>query len=152
MQLAVAYSAIANGGKLVTPHVGKALVSSDGSVHPLQFPAQRNLHLSPELLSEIRSGLYQASNAPNGTSYAVFHGFSPTVAGKTGTAEHPPHPPNAWFASWAPYDHPKLVVVALIDDGGHGGTSAAPAARMVYQAFFHPNQTIKKVVGSDNSR
>src|SRR5204862_5506025 len=68
MQLAVAYSAIANGGKLVTPHVGKALVSSDGSVHPLQFPAQRNLHLSPELLSEIRSGLYQAANAPNGTS------------------------------------------------------------------------------------
>ena len=74
------------------------------------------------------------------------------MAGKTGTAEHPPHPPNAWFASWAPYDHPKLVVVALINDGGHGGTSAAPAARMVYQAFFHPNQQIQRVVGSDNSR
>jgi penicillin-binding protein 2 len=158
MQLAVAYSAIANGGKRVTPHVGKALLDSQGNVVKRLDPApQRNLHLSPTLLSEIRQGLYEASHSSLGTSSSVFGSFLPAVAGKTGTADHY-NPdgslasPNAWFASFAPADNPKLVVVALINDGGHGGVSAAPAARQVYQAFFHPGQRIQNVVGTDNSR
>jgi Bacterial cell division membrane protein len=77
----------------------------------------------------------------------VFGSYTPAVAGKTGTAEHPPDPsPNAWFASYAPANNPKLVVVALINDGGHGGVSAAPAARQVYQGFFH--QKITNTVGN----
>jgi len=152
MQLAVAYSAIANGGKLVTPHIGKALLDSQGNVIKRFDPApQRDLHLSPTLLSEIRQGLYEASHSSLGTSSSVFGSYTPAVAGKTGTAEHPPDPaPNAWFASFAPADNPKLVVVALINDGGHGGVSAAPAARQVYQGFFH--QKITNTVGTDASR
>jgi penicillin-binding protein 2 len=152
MQLAVAYSAIANGGKLVTPHIGKALLDSQGNVVKRFDPApQRDLNLSPELLSEIRQGLYEASHSSLGTSSSVFGSYTPAVAGKTGTAEHPPDPsPNAWFASFAPADNPKLVVVALINDGGHGGVSAAPAARQVYQGFFH--QKITNTVGTDASR
>ncbi len=152
MQLAVAYSALANGGKLVTPHVGKALLGSDGQVvKRLNFPAPKNLGLSPELLAEIKDGLVKAANDPNGTSSAIFSGFSPTVAGKTGTAEVPPHDPNAWYAAFAPADHPKLVVVALITNGGHGGTSAAPAALQMFQAFFHPDKKVSHVVGTDKS-
>ena len=152
MQLAVAYSAIANGGKLVTPHLGKALLDSQGHVIKRFDPApQRDLHLSPTLLSEIRQGLYEASHSSLGTSSSVFGSYTPSVAGKTGTAEHPPDPsPNAWFASFAPADNPKLVVVALINDGGHGGVSAAPAARQVYQGFFQ--QKITNTVGTDASR
>jgi penicillin-binding protein 2 len=152
MQLAVAYSAIANGGKLVTPHIGKALLDSQGNVVKRFDPGpQRDLNLSPTLLSEIRQGLYEASHSSLGTSSSVFGTYTPAVAGKTGTAEHPPDPsPNAWFASFAPADNPKLVVVALINDGGHGGVSAAPAARQVYQGFFH--QKITNTVGTDASR
>ena len=154
MQLAVAYSAIANGGKLVTPHVGKALLDSQGNVITRFDPKpQRDLNLSPELLSEIRQGLYEASHGASGTSTSVFGSFLPAVAGKTGTAEHPPDPtPNAWYASFAPYNSPKLVVVALINDGGHGGVSAAPAALQVYQSFFHHTQRLLQVVGHDQSR
>ena len=152
MQLAVAYSAIANGGKLVMPHIGKALLDSQGKVVKRFDPRpQRDLNLSPTLLSEIRQGLYEASHSSLGTSSSVFGGYTPAVAGKTGTAEHPPDPsPNAWFASFAPADNPRLVVVALINDGGHGGVSAAPAARQVYQGFFH--QKITNTVGTDSSR
>src|SRR5204862_3194210 len=72
MQLAVAYSAIANGGKLVTPHLGKALLDSQGHVIKRFDPApQRDLHLSPTLLSEIRQGLYEASHSSLGTSSSV---------------------------------------------------------------------------------
>src|SRR6476619_6249573 len=128
MQLAVAYSAIANGGKLVTPHIGKALLDSQGNVVKRFDPApQRDLHLSPTLLSEIRQGLYEASHSSLGTSSSVFGNYTPAVAGKTGTAEHPPDPaPNAWFASFAPANNPKLVVVALINDGGDGGAPSLP--------------------------
>jgi penicillin-binding protein 2 len=162
MQLAVAYSAIANGGKLVTPHVGQAWIDSSNASHPIRFAPQRNLHLSSELVAEIRRGLYMASHGSQGTSTSVFGGFSPSVAGKTGTADHldkngNPAPPNAWYASMAPCDlgscNPKLVVVALINDGGHGGVSAAPAALQVFNAYFHPqNQRLLHVVGTDQSR
>jgi penicillin-binding protein 2 len=157
LQLAVAYSAVANGGTLVTPHVGKAWIDSSGASHPIPYKPQRNLHLSPELLSELRQGLYMASHGSQGTSTSVFGSFLPAVAGKTGTADHLDKngnlaPPNAWYASFAPYNAPKLVVVALINDGGHGGVSAAPAALQVFQAYFHHTQKLLHVVGHDNSR
>jgi penicillin-binding protein 2 len=153
MQLAVAYSALANGGKLVTPHVGRALLGSDGQVTKrLHYPAPKSLGLSPELLAEIRDGLIKAAHDANGTSSAIFGNFIPTVAGKTGTAEVggiPPLDPNAWYAAFAPADHPRLVVVALITNGGHGGTAAAPAALKVFQAYF--GKQITNVVGTDKS-
>jgi penicillin-binding protein 2 len=152
MQLAVAYSALANGGKLVTPHVGRAVLGADGEVDKrLHYPAPKSLGLSPELLAEIKDGLIKAAHDPNGTSSAIFGGFVPAVAGKTGTAEVPPLQPNAWYAAFAPADHPKLVVVALISNGGHGGTAAAPAALQVFQAFFHPRAKLSHVVGTDVS-
>jgi penicillin-binding protein 2 len=81
----------------------------------------------------------------------VFGTFQPAVAGKTGTAEKALQDPYAWWAGWAPYDDPKIVVVALIENGGHGGVSAAPAAREVLQAYFHPNTQTTVVKGTDTS-
>ncbi|HET7380724.1 MAG TPA: penicillin-binding transpeptidase domain-containing protein [Gaiellales bacterium] len=161
MQLAVAYSAIANGGTLVTPHLGKDWVDSTGKVHSIDPKPQANLHLSPTLLSELRQGLYMASHSSLGTSSAVFGNFTPSVVGKTGTADHLTKtganaPPNAWYASFAPCDpsscNPKLVVVALINDGGHGGVAAAPAALQVFRAYFdHKYGNLAHVVGTDAS-
>jgi penicillin-binding protein 2 len=82
----------------------------------------------------------------------VFGNFKPDVAGKTGTAEVLGKADNAWYASWAPADNPEIVVVALIVGGGHGGVSAAPVAREVYSAYFHPNQKIRAQAGTDRSR
>ena len=59
------------------------------------------------------------------------------MAGKTGTAEvfdNGRIVDYAWYASYAPANDPKYVVVVMIEQGGHGGTSAAPAARMIYDA------------------
>ena len=111
--------------------------AADGQVTKrLHYPAPKNLGLSPELLAEIKDGLIKAAHDLNGTSSAIFGNFTPTVAGKTGTAEVPPDDPNAWYAAFAPADQPRLVVVALITNGGHGGTAAAPAALKMFQAFF----------------
>ena len=133
LQLAVAYSALINGGKVVRPHVGEAVIR-DGVRHALPFKPVRRLHLSPYTWA-IRQGLYEAANDPGGTSYPVFAGFPQKVAGKTGTAE--PDPVSSWYASWAPYNSPKLVVVANVEHGGFGVQAAAPIAKKIYAAYFH---------------
>jgi penicillin-binding protein 2 len=153
LQLATAYSAIANGGKLPTPHVGKALLDAEGLVTQRFRPApQRDLHLSPSLVASLKDGLWRAAHGADGTSTAIFGNFSPTVYGKTGTAEtRLPDVSHAWYAGFAGTGKNAIVVVALIENGGHGGVSAAPAALKVFQAWFHPNKKNPNVVGTDVS-
>ena len=69
-----------------------------------------------------------------GTSAPVFSNFPVQIAGKTGTAEkylseYGANFNQAWWCGYGPVDKPSLVVCAVIENGGHGGTSAAPAAR-----------------------
>jgi penicillin-binding protein 2 len=74
-----------------------------------------------------------------GTATSAFAGFPLDrfpVAGKTGTADLPPLAPFAWFASYAPAGDPRYVVVVMVEQGGHGGESAAPVARVIYQKLF----------------
>jgi len=56
---------------------------------------------------------------------------------------------DAWWSGWATNGHRRIVVVAMIQDGGHGGVAAAPAALRVFQAFFHTRLTAVK--GQDQS-
>jgi penicillin-binding protein 2 len=136
LQLAVAYAALANGGTVVTPHLGAAIVDSAG--HPvklLQPKPQRKLKLVG--LQAIRDGLYEAAHGAGGTSTSVFGDFPVPVSGKTGTAETTPsQSDHSWYASWAPSSNPKYVVVVLIEHGGFGAEAAAPAAKEIYSALF----------------
>ncbi len=133
LQLAVAYSALANGGTVVRPHVADAFIRG-ASVQPIRFKPIRHLKLVD--LWAIKQGLYDAAHV--GTSAAVFGGFPIPVAGKTGTAETGVgRDDHSWYASWAPFSHPKVVVVVMIEHGGFGAQAAAPAAKEIYQAFFH---------------
>jgi penicillin-binding protein 2 len=138
LQLAVAYAALVNGGKIVRPHVAGAVIKN-GSVRTLSFAPRRRLKLVD--VDAIREGLYMAAHDPNGTSSFVFGNFPIPVAGKTGTAEAPPGDDHSWYASWAPYAHPKIVVVAMIEHGGFGSSAAAPTVKEIYQAYFHVKST-----------
>ena len=133
LQLAVAYAALANGGTVVRPHVGEAVLTSHGR-HAFAFPPRRRLRLVE--VGAIRQGLYAATHSAEGTSAAVFAHFRVPVAGKTGTAQVPGGSDDSWFASWAPAGRPRYVVVVLIEHGGFGADAAAPAARDIYKALF----------------
>jgi penicillin-binding protein 2 len=139
LQLAVAYSALINGGTVVRPHVGEAVIQ-DGVRKMLHYKPVRRLHLSPYTWA-IKEGLYEAAHGSTGTSASVFGTFPIPVAGKTGTAEAPPLGVHSWYASWAPYNHPKVVVVVMIEHGGYGAEAAAPTAKRIYQAYFHPKSS-----------
>jgi penicillin-binding protein 2 len=136
LQMAVAYAAIANGGTVVQPHLGQKILSPEGKVvRKLGTGKVKKLAISAGTLDAVRRGLRSAATA--GTSAAVFSSYPVAVAGKTGTAEVYGKGDYAWYASYAPADDPRYVVVVLIEQGGHGGTAAAPAARMIYDALFH---------------
>jgi penicillin-binding protein 2 len=135
LQLAVAYSALANGGTVVTPHMAGAILHGS-SVQPLEFKPQRKVKLTD--VWAIRDGLFQAAHSPHGTSASLFATFPVPVAGKTGTAESGAgRSDHSWYASWAPANNPKIVVVVLIAHGGFGAEAAGPAAKEIYSAYFH---------------
>jgi penicillin-binding protein 2 len=136
LQLATTYAAIANGGTIVKPHLGLKIVDPQGQlVQDLEPKSSRKVEIAQSTLEAVRAGLRDA--ATSGTSAPTFAGYPIPVAGKTGTAQVYGKGDYAWYASYAPADHPKYVVVVMVEQGGHGGTVAAPAARMIYDQLFH---------------
>ena len=74
---------------------------------------------------------------PGGTSYSVFGGFPFQIAGKTGTAERGEGVPDqSWYGAIAPYDSPKVAVVATVERGGFGVESAAPVVARILEDYF----------------
>jgi penicillin-binding protein 2 len=138
LQAAVAYAAIANGGSIVTPHLGVKVVDSHGKlVQKLPYRRPRKLDISSQTISVVQNALRLATSSPAGTSYSVFGGYQVPIAGKTGTAQVFGQGDYAWYCSYAPANDPQYAVVVMIQQGGHGGTSAAPAARMIYDSLFN---------------
>jgi penicillin-binding protein 2 len=137
LQLATAYAAIANGGKVVTPHLGQQIEDGAGrQLEEIRKPARRRVDMDPAALAAIRSGLKAAAGAPGGTSADVFKGFPYTVYGKTGTAERYPNADQSWYACWVDDPVKPIVVVVTVEEGGFGAESAAPAARLILSKWF----------------
>ncbi len=149
LQMAVAYAAIANGGYVVTPHVGLKVADGDGRVvRRIRVPAKKKVGMSKATLNVVRQGLRAAASSSVGTSASVFGSYPIPVAGKTGTAEWTfPKDDLAWYASYAPADDPQYVVVVMIEQGGHGGSTAAPATRLIYDALFDIKSSSTIVTG-----
>ncbi len=138
LQMALAYAALGNGGKIVTPHVGLEVEDAAGRVlKEFDPPIRRRFHIDPTHRSTILEGLHDAAQVAPGTAAGVFGGFPVPVAGKTGTAERPGHADQSWFAVLAPYPDPRIVTIVTIEEGGFGAESAAPAALQILEAYFN---------------
>ena len=145
LQLARFYAMIANGGRLVTPHVFKDVTNPERRVDRPAPDAAERRRRSTSRRARSRScarGSSARRTIPTATSTAIFSSFPVEIAGKTGTAEKWSSEYNryfdqAWWCGYGPNDAPEIVVCALIENGGHGGTSAAPAAREVLANYFH---------------
>ena len=149
LQMTRFYALLANGGKLVQPTIVKQVeqpgTESDTAVPVRHFtpPKPHDLGLDPAGLAVVRQGLYDATHASYGTSTSVFGHFPVPIAGKTGTAEkfvtigpYKGLKDQSWWCGYGPADDPELVVCALIENGGHGGEAAAPAALKVFEHYF----------------
>jgi len=138
LQLANAYTALADGGTLYSPRVGEALMSASGKlVQMIDPPVIRKLPVASETLAYMRSAL--AGVVTQGTAASAFGGFplnQVCVAGKTGTAQIEGKVATSVFASFAPCNNPKLVVVVMLPDSGYGADAAAPAVRQIWDGIY----------------
>lgn len=145
MQMASAMATVANGGFRVTPH----LVDSQAAPEPESLP------LDPAVLDFVREALWAVVNERGTGARARVAGLD--VAGKTGTAQvvaqatriesedlPSEQRDHAWFASFAPVDDPRLVVVVFVEHGGKGSASAAPLAKQLYEIYFRDSLELRR--------
>ncbi len=138
LQLANAYVALANGGTLYAPKIGEALLSPSGKVVERINPTVvRKLPVASSTLAYIRTALQGV--VTSGTAAGAFAGFplnQVCVAGKTGTAQIMGKVATSVFASFAPCQDPKLVVLVMLPDSGYGADAAAPAVRAIWDGIY----------------
>src|SRR5918998_1174946 len=146
LQMAVAYAAIANGGKVLRPRLGQRIENSAGQARQqLEAPTARRLKMSEDHRQAILDGLRGAASEPGGTSTPVFESFPVGIAGKTGTAEKGAgRADQSWYVALAPWPDPKYVVAVTDEAGGFGADTAAPMARLILAELFdvHEQQLV----------
>ncbi|MEV0595292.1 penicillin-binding protein 2 [Nonomuraea cavernae] len=138
LQLARAYAALVNDGKVRSPRIGWARVRPDGTlVEKYDVPVVGRLPISEKERLYIKNALSQVPS--DGTAAGAFSGFPMdkiSIGGKTGTAEVWGKQDTSWFASFAPTSNPRFVVVAMVSQGGMGAQTAAPAVREIYEGIY----------------
>jgi penicillin-binding protein 2 len=139
LQMARMMASVANGGRLVHPHIVRMI-----SGKPASYQPPTPLGFRPSTVAAIKRGLLMAVESGGSAGLARVEGLD--VAGKTGSAQVVSSAkltkgiesiqPHAWFAGFAPLDNPRIVLAVLVDNGGSGGAAAAPVARAIFEKFF----------------
>ena len=148
MQMAVAYAAIANGGTVLWPRLVECIEPQDPASGEAvtNYPSalvRDHIGVSQRSLDILREAMLSETEDPAGTGRAAVVGLELRICGKTGTAQVENERGqktgwNYWFASFAPYENPKYVVVVMVqsENSGSGGTTCAPIAHDVYEAIL----------------
>ncbi len=144
LQEAVAYAAFANGGTLYTPRLAQKILNPGQSSDLRELPSQKagTVKIAPAIREPILAGLIGATTPGGiGTAGPAFAGYNGVeVAGKTGTAEVFGKQDTSVFAAivnpqpTAP-DQPQYVVMVFVEQGGNGGSVAAPISRRIIEAL-----------------
>jgi penicillin-binding protein 2 len=167
LQLAVATMAIANDGTIYKPQLIRAWSDPRDGRNRFAAPeVVRKLNLNPEHLRVVKDAMI-AVNQPGGTASGAGAGAPYLIAGKTGTSQvigikqneryvesrvAERHRDHALFIAYAPADSPRIVVAVMVENGGHGGSTAAPIARKVMDFWLlgkKPAQMPETPAGAD---
>jgi len=147
LQLAMAYSAMVNGGTLYAPSIGWGVVDSSGKVIQTITPKViRKVPVAASTLSFFGDALhFDNSHAVSGALAFDGSPIKTEIGGKTGTAEVYGKQDTSWFASWGPMaagqpaSKAKFVVVGMIEQAGLGSSAAAPMVRKVFEGMLGAN-------------
>jgi len=138
MQMAMVVAAVANGGKLMAPHLAERIVDPDGRTVDRIDPRLASTPISADTAQQVNLMMRTVVESGTGTAVAL-PGIE--VAGKTGTAEIGVTGANLTqpsFVAFAPADDPRIAIAVTVErsQGGFGGTVAAPIARAVLESLL----------------
>ncbi len=152
MQVARFTAAIANGGVLWKPRLVQRIERPErGVVWSDTGTVNGHVELNPAVWAFLRHSMWAVVNGGGTGSQARIPGLD--VAGKTGTAQMVANSKSekgqdhAWFAAFAPARDPEVVVVVLVERGGHGGSAAAPIAKQILNAIFFEKVASVDLIG-----
>ena len=151
LQLVTATAMLANGGKRVEPRLVQAVRDPLSHAWQPQPPVvHQQIAIDPAHLAVVREGMMDVLR-PGGTASAAAAGAAYTIAGKTGTAQvvgikqgarydasrlARQYRDHALFIAYAPAEDPKIAIAVMVENGGHGGSTAAPIARAVFDFYL----------------
>jgi penicillin-binding protein 2 len=150
LQLASATATLANDGIAFKPHFVKEIRRPAGNSPPPENKPVFDLKIKPENIDLVKRAM-EAVTQPGGTAAGASAGASYRMAGKTGTAQvvgmkqgekydasklSEYNRDHAWFIAFAPVEKPRIAIAVLAENGGHGGSTAAPIARKVFDYYL----------------
>ncbi len=156
LQLAVMSARIASRGDVRTPRLVK-------SINGVEQPAAEGgakIDISPRHWDYMHKAMQDVVHSSRGTARSINKGLDYKIAGKTGTAQaisidaeekydSSKLNKNQWdhalFVAFAPVENPKIAIGLIVENGEHGGSSAAPIARAVFDAYMESQEPTKLV-------
>ena len=142
LKLTQMYAAIANGGTIWKPTIGKAIVTTEGKILETISPEKiGTLPATKATLKFLKSSLREVN--VSGTGAGAFSGFPIAISGKTGTAQVFGRNANgtlksdtSWYAGYGPSDKPRYAVVMMVSQGGFGASSSGIGVRQIFESIF----------------
>ncbi len=136
LQMAMAISAVANGGTRYKPYLVSKIVSDKNElIQTFEPQVAGTLPVSQYNIELIKKGLRDV--AQEGGTAGQLAGFTVPLAGKTGTSENSMGQDHGVFVAYAPADKPEIAIAVLVEQGGYGSKAAVPIARRIFEDYFH---------------
>ena len=151
IQLAQAVATLASGGVAIQPRLVQSIKNNQtGKIEIFKNKTVKELHLKPEHLALVKEGMMNVTQ-PGGTAASVGAGAPYKIAAKTGTAQvvqmktnekynpnrmNERHRDHALFIAYAPAEDPTIAIALIVENGGHGGSTAGPLARKLMDYYL----------------
>jgi penicillin-binding protein 2 len=147
LQLATMVGGAADGRKVMRPHLMQAIMEPDNNKVIQRYQPQplSRLDWSQETIDAIHEGMDSVVNGSRGTGHSV-RLPNIRVGGKTGSAENPHGKTHALFVCAAPMDAPEIAIGVIVENGGHGGSTAGPIAAAILRTYFNKTGRLPKDV------
>ncbi|TCD11211.1 penicillin-binding protein 2 [Pedobacter frigidisoli] len=133
LQMANVMAAIANRGYYLRPHLIKGI--GDKNVVKKEYVVKNYVGVDEKYFEPVIQGMFEAVNAPYGTAKeSQIPGI--TMCGKTGTVQNPHGKNHSVFIGFAPRDNPKIAIAVIVENGGFGGSYAAPISSFIVEKYL----------------
>jgi penicillin-binding protein 2 len=151
IQLARAVAILANKGRVIEPRVVQYMKAAPDTENPFPLHPARTIPIPPNHWRTVVDAMIDVIHSQRGTAKGIAPGLTYHIAGKTGTAQvftvrqdqnyksmrvKDKLKDHAWFIAFAPAEAPRIAIAVIAENGGHGGSVAAPIAKAVIQQYL----------------